>query len=102
MAQKDGKTSPPARFPALVLADPAVPYPEMTGAEPCRQTDSEEWFPDHGHNVTAVEMCLSCPVKAACLAWALANPSLASDGIWGGLTRAQRVALRRSEIGQAA
>lgn len=99
MAQKDGK---PARPPVIVLADLSVPYPQMTGAEPCRQTDPEEWFPGHGHNATAVRLCHTCPLLADCRAWALANPELASEGIWGGLTRAQRAALRRNEMRQAA
>ncbi|MFE0453124.1 WhiB family transcriptional regulator [Streptomyces sp. NPDC058914] len=95
-------TTATVRPPAIALADPAVPYPQMTGAEPCRQTDPEEWFPEHGHNATAVRLCGSCPLAADCRKWALANPTLASDGIWGGLTRAQRHALLRSNLRTAA
>jgi hypothetical protein len=100
MAQIDGK---PVRPPAIIPADPAVPPLQVTGAEPCAQTDPEEWFPQHGHNPTAVRLCLaSCPLLADCRAWALANPTLASDGIWGGLTRAQRAGALRKSMRKAA
>ncbi|MBC2869841.1 WhiB family transcriptional regulator [Streptomyces mexicanus] len=74
----------------------------MTGGEPCQQTDPEEWFPQHGHNPTAVRLCHSCPLLADCRAWALANPQLAAEGIWGGLTRAQRAAIQRNNLRAAA
>lgn len=86
----------------IVVADPDVPYPEMTGAEPCRQADSEDWFPEQGVNgLAAKRACFSCPVVAQCLNWALANPQLADFGIWGGTTRSERIAIRRRQARQA-
>ncbi|QDN84363.1 WhiB family transcriptional regulator [Streptomyces sp. RLB3-6] len=86
-----------------VLADPEVPFPELTGGEPCRQTDSESWFPEQGDNGGfARSLCLtSCPVLQECRSWALANPQLASDGIWGGMTRSERNAVRRRQALQS-
>ncbi|MEH0589820.1 WhiB family transcriptional regulator [Streptomyces sp. B21-106] len=87
----------------IVPADPEVPYPEMTGAEPCRQGDSEDWFPEQGVNgLAAKRACLSCPVMLACRSWALANPHLADFGIWGGMSRGERNALRRNSMRRAA
>ncbi|MFE7442377.1 WhiB family transcriptional regulator [Streptomyces chartreusis] len=86
----------------VVLADPEVPYPEMTGDEPCRTTDPEEWFPEQGVNgLIAKRMCLSCPILAQCRSWALANPQLADFGIWGGTSRGERIAARRREARKA-
>jgi hypothetical protein len=84
--------------PYFVPADSAVPYPAMTGDEPCRQ-DPETWFPEQGQNGTVAQaLCHTCPVLAQCRRWALANPQLASDGIWGGMTRSQRAAERRNAV----
>jgi WhiB family redox-sensing transcriptional regulator len=86
----------------VVLADPEVPYPEMTGSEPCRTTDPESWFPEQGDNgLIAKRSCLDCPVLAQCRNWALANPQLADFGIWGGMSRAERIAVRRRQARQA-
>jgi WhiB family transcriptional regulator, redox-sensing transcriptional regulator len=86
----------------VVEADPEVAFPEMTGDEPCRTTDPEEWFPEQGDNgLTAKRMCLSCPVLVQCRSWALANPSLTDFGIWGGMSRGERIAVRRRETRKA-
>lgn len=86
----------------VVLADPEVAFPEMTGAEPCRQADPEEWFPEQGNNgLAAKRMCFSCPARLECQNWALANPQLAAEGIWGGMTRSERNAVRRNQTRQA-
>jgi WhiB family redox-sensing transcriptional regulator len=96
------KKAAPARPPAIVLLNPAGPRLVTTGAEPCAQTDPDEWFPQHGHNPTAQRLCATCPLYRECQEWALANPELASDGIWGGLTRKQREALQRRNARKAA
>lgn len=75
-----------------------LPMPPMTGAEPC--TTNYGFFPDtyapHNPEVAAAEaMCRSCPLVRACFIWALANPSLTADGIWGATTPSQRRELRR-------
>lgn len=42
----------------------------------------------------AVRICAGCPVRAQCLAHALAQPEL--FGVWGGTTEGDRAALRRT------
>lgn len=100
MAQKkNGNSTPVLTIP---LADPSVPYPEITGGEPCLQ-DPDFWFPEPGVNAgPAKTFCRICPIIADCLSWALANPNLAGDGVWGGTTRTERNALRRNAMRRAA
>jgi WhiB family redox-sensing transcriptional regulator len=62
----------------------------------CRQfNDPEIWFPDEaGDSETAQDakaICTLCPVKDACLEWALANNE---QGIWGGMGSSQRARLK--------
>jgi hypothetical protein len=45
---------------------------------------------------------LTCPTLDDCRAWALANPHLAAEGVWGGMTRTERNAVRRNQMGRAA
>lgn len=53
------------------------------------------FFPKQGgttHQAKAV--CARCPVRAECLAWAVADPDLA--GVWGGTSARERRRLRVS------
>ncbi|QQC89866.1 WhiB family transcriptional regulator [Streptomyces alfalfae] len=60
----------------------------------CAQTDPEAFFPEKGASVReAKRVCLACPVRPECLAYALAHRGL--TGIWGGLTPRERAHLRR-------
>ena len=43
----------------------------------------------------AREICRSCPVRLACLEWAIVVG--ADDGIWGGLSEQERQSLRRRQ-----
>ncbi len=56
-------------------------------------------LPDDCHTDADVReakaLCLSCPVMQECRDWALANSSLTTHGIWGGLTPQQRRTHRR-------
>jgi Transcription factor WhiB len=65
----------------------------------CRGKPQRFWFADGGSFEARVAraVCSSCPVRAPCLAAALAEESdeVAPSGIRGGLTDAQRVKLRR-------
>jgi WhiB family redox-sensing transcriptional regulator len=65
----------------------------------CRQADPELFFP--ASSVTspgprqvelAKAVCASCPVRAACLAYATETRP---EGIWGGTTQAERRAAHR-------
>ena len=60
----------------------------------CQGHDPEEWMDDRpGHPTAAAKaVCAACPVRAACLAHALAYDE--PWGMWGGLTTRERVAHR--------
>ena len=60
----------------------------------CAQTDPELFFPEHGaSSAPAKKICAECPVTWSCLQYALDNNI--RIGIYGGMTAAQRRALRR-------
>lgn len=61
----------------------------------CAQTDPELFHPEKGGSPKAAKrVCLACDVRAQCLAWAIANDE--QDGVWGGLSRAERAKLKRA------
>lgn len=56
----------------------------------CRETDTEAFFPDKGGSSrVARRVCQACPVRAQCLADALARRDVAF-GVLGGLTPNER------------
>ncbi|GAA3730383.1 WhiB family transcriptional regulator [Leifsonia bigeumensis] len=73
----------------------SVPQPEpwMDDAL-CAQTDPDAFFPDKGGSTrNAKSICVSCEVRAQCLAYALEHGE--RFGIWGGLSERERRTLRR-------
>jgi len=79
-----------------------VPDPLDTGwleQAACRDEDPELFFPISAKGpglaqaAEAKAVCARCPVRDACLAYALATDQDA--GIWGGLTEEERRGLRR-------
>jgi len=72
----------------------------------CRHLDPHLFDPaptDHANIAKARRVCASCPVRLDCLALALLAPHV--QGIWGGLTEAERAAhtyptRRRTRLGQ--
>jgi len=63
----------------------------------CRGKDQHLFFPPDGHNLLprpAIEICNTCPVQLACLAYALEHRI--DDGVWGGTTRNQRRRILRA------
>ena len=77
----------------------------MIGREPwmdealCAETDPDMFFPEKGDEGRAAKrICGECPVRSACLEYALTNNL--QLGIWGGLAIAERrklaAAARRS------
>lgn len=63
----------------------------------CSQVDPELWFPEPGQwtrTRAAKSLCRTCPLIAACRAWALAHPDLTEYGVWGGLSAVERRQLR--------
>ena len=65
----------------------------------CARTDPEAFFPSPGTDGAAARMarrvCRGCPVRVACLRFALDHDE--RDGIWGGLSERQRHRLRRGQ-----
>jgi WhiB family redox-sensing transcriptional regulator len=66
---------------------------------PCRQhphlfVDSKRTTPLKDDTAAAKELCDRCPVRTQCLEYAIVNDF--RDGIWGGLTAAERDDLARS------
>lgn len=83
---------PDERLPTLAEVLPS--RPGWMAAASCRDRPDVTFFPELGHAARAArEVCAGCPVKAPCLAYALAEPDLA--GVWGGTTSRERAALRR-------
>ena len=63
----------------------------------CAQTDPEAFFPEKGGSTRdAKKICASCPVRAQCLEYALANDE--RFGIWGGLSERERRKLRKKAV----
>ena len=60
----------------------------------CRDLDTDIFFPDSDAQAgPALEVCASCPVREACLDFALRTRQ--HDGVWGGHTESERRRLRR-------
>jgi len=64
----------------------------------CIGADTEMFYPDsvqfsREEALFYATLCSSCPVKAACLEWALAHER---QGVWAGTTPETRTALRKS------
>ena len=63
-------------------------------ASACRDLDTAIFFPDSEEaSGPALAVCASCPVRGACLEFALITRQ--DDGIWGGLPETERRRLRR-------
>ena len=61
----------------------------------CSKYDPAWWEPQHGRVRDEVaRICAACPLNDPCLAWATSNNEF---GIWAGLTREQRIQLRRGK-----
>lgn len=61
----------------------------------CAGLDPELFHPGRGESTTpAKEVCRGCPVRTACLDYALDNRE--RYGVWGGLSERERRRLRRT------
>lgn len=71
----------------------------------CRDVDPELFYPAGTDGPALLQIakaktvCRHCPVRAQCLAWAMANSEL--YGVWGGMSEDERYALRRWETRHA-
>jgi hypothetical protein len=92
----------PRGFPAAApdLSTDWAPMPWSDEAL-CAQTDPDMWFAERvldyvttdGHKkAAAIAICQRCPVLEQCRAYAIADPHL--EGIWGGTTERERIAIR--------
>ncbi len=62
----------------------------------CAQVDPELFYPEKGGSTReATQVCAACPVRAECLAYALAHGE--RFGVWGGRSERARRALARPE-----
>jgi WhiB family redox-sensing transcriptional regulator len=60
----------------------------------CRDLDTSLFFPESEADAhEAKEVCAGCPVREACLEFALSTRQ--HDGVWGGLTESERKRVRR-------
>ena len=59
------------------------------GLAKCKTMEPEQFFPHDANGVReAQQICAICPVKLACLAYALDNQL--NDGVWGGTSEQER------------
>ncbi|MFE0844910.1 WhiB family transcriptional regulator [Streptomyces rochei] len=84
--------------PAVQLGVPAFAVEERRPL-PCR-VDPEAFFVKDEHAGPAKWLCAPCAYREPCAEYAIADPTL--DGVWGGLTRSERRALRRATAAPAA
>ena len=60
----------------------------------CRDLDTAVFFPEDDEGVAAAKaVCATCPVREACLDFALITRQ--DDGVWGGLDENERRRVRR-------
>lgn len=95
MPDNASSASTPVRL--LPVVPPEV-VPDFPGTWPeraiCVGEDANAFFPAHSDPGTrARQVCANCPVRVDCLEYAIAADEW---GIWGGLDREQRRALRDS------
>ena len=83
---------------SIMFVDRAsAPFPPGGGT--CEGQDTSWWFPGFGankaeqaNNLKAISMCRDCPVRLACLKYALEWEAF---GIWGSFTERQRDFIRK-------
>lgn len=71
--------------------------PDWQDEAACLGLDPDLFFPVRGSNATETKkVCRRCPVREACLHYAMANH--VNFGVWGGLTERERRRLRRARL----
>jgi len=79
----------------------ALVPPAWTQEGLCGQSDPELFFPDKGESgKVAKRICLACPVRTACLRWAVDTQQ--QWGVWGGMTSRERRRIRKERHQRAA
>lgn len=86
-------------IPPGLLVTTEVPVPDEP--TPCSQDDPDHWFPERGTYQwsldIAQELCGKCWMAVECRAYGLAHPEV--HGIWGGLTKKQRMGSKSGAYG---
>ena len=85
---------------ALRLAESRFTNDDWMARGACRTVTGVDFFPNDGAGVLAAQrVCSGCPVRPACLEYALDNAI--SHGVWGGTSDRERQRLRsaRSKAG---
>lgn len=66
----------------------------------CAETDPEVFFPKKGASASeAKAVCSRCEVTSKCLDWALEHKE--DNGVWGGLSRTERMRLSAKKLHKA-
>lgn len=84
----------PGDVPEITLADLAAPPPAWHAQAACRDSGATSLFfiSRGGDQLPGRVLCARCPVRAECLDYALADPSLV--GTWGGTSESERRIMR--------
>jgi WhiB family redox-sensing transcriptional regulator len=86
---------------ARLMSRPAEEPEPWQAQALCAQTDPEAFFPEKGGSARAAKaVCMQCPVRAECLAFALEHDE--RYGVWGGLSERERRRLRSEPAAAAA
>jgi WhiB family transcriptional regulator, redox-sensing transcriptional regulator len=91
---------PEKLWPSTALLDLALtPLPAWMADARCVDADVDVFFPTKGESPSdAKRICDTCPVVDPCLEYALSFTGYEDGGgVWGGMTRREREALRRSQ-----
>lgn len=77
------------------MADTLITYDrDWRQDSACRDVDTAVFFPETDDEAgPALAHCAACPVRDACLEFALLTRQ--DDGVWGGMTETERRRLRR-------
>lgn len=79
------------------LTGMGLPPADVLDQALCAQTDPEAFFPEKGGSTReAKAVCAACPVREACLAWAIKTNQ--PHGVWGGLSEKERRKLRSRDV----
>lgn len=97
-AWRPSRSYSPTRFlRSATLLELLAARPAWHADAACREAPAEvTWFLKAGHEALPAKLvCSECLVVAECRAWALSQgPEL--EGVWGGLSRAERAIERRA------
>ncbi|KPI31399.1 transcription factor WhiB [Actinobacteria bacterium OV320] len=82
----------------------AAPARDWRSYATCRETDPELFFAIGPHSAREIaqakRVCVGCPVRSACLEWALDTGQ--NHGVWGGLDEAERRQIARNPFSHRA